>query len=376
MFVEHGDADHSKRLGKAGLPRRRRFKVLECHPDRGYVRIDPDGLNVIDKVSLHRLMRAPDVYTIKDTSTPITKLQRRGNAELPLPPGWKAILKHGQTKDYYIYAGPGGKGTASSPLQAWREFNGDPVYMPQPTVPAAGPSLPEATKVPLLPSLYRKVQPQELQTGRLLTEATPPKITDRSQVVEENGAGAHVDGQSVQSHRSLQHTHKDAQPELELTTAQTDELLNKLDGIMRTQQSAQHQLHGWTISLRPRGGPSGSRDRLDLQVVSPTGVKFRSRHQVLKYLGRTVLPAAKTQVSAKPAQELKLGQRVLVRWEKPTKYCKGTVREVGPDEDSGRTVHRIRYDDGYTFWHDMTALKCFWPMLCGVWMRFRAIFPV
>ena len=59
VFVEYGDDAHSRRLGKAGLPRRRRFKVLEYHPERFYVKIDTDGLQIQDKISLHRVTRAP-----------------------------------------------------------------------------------------------------------------------------------------------------------------------------------------------------------------------------------------------------------------------------------------------------------------------------
>ena len=160
VYVEHGDEEHSKRLGKAGLPRRRRFKLLEYHPDRGYVKIDTDGLNLIDKVSLGRISRAPSWYTVRDTSTPITKLERHGHPNMPLPPGWKAVLKHGKTRDYQVYAGPGGKGTADTPVDAWRQYNNDPVYMPQPNVLPLKPTpSAAATRAPLLPSLYKVVTP-------------------------------------------------------------------------------------------------------------------------------------------------------------------------------------------------------------------------
>ena len=178
VFVEHGDQDHSKRLGKAGLPRRRRFKVVEYHPDRGYVKIDPDGLNLLDKVSLNRVMRAPSDYTVVDNSEPITKVERRGGLDLPLPPGWRAILKHGATKDYQEYVGPGGKGQANTALQAWREFNGDPVYMPQPKLPAAKttPTLPASAAVPMLPPLYTKVPPSVAPPAKLASQPSPAPV--------------------------------------------------------------------------------------------------------------------------------------------------------------------------------------------------------
>ena len=176
VFVEHGDEMHSKRMGKAGLPRRRRFRVLESHPDRGYVRIDTDGVNIMDKVSLGRVTRAPSWYTVTDTSSPITKLERRGDLSLPLPPGWKALLKHGATRDYQVYAGPGGSGTANTPLDAWRQYNNDPVYMPQPKLTSAAlpPPQPKATDVPMLPSLY-KVLPKA--SGAV---ATPSSLAKRT----------------------------------------------------------------------------------------------------------------------------------------------------------------------------------------------------
>ena len=50
VWVEYGDTNHSHRLGKAGLKRRRRFKVIQHYPERGYVQIDPDGVRIDDKV--------------------------------------------------------------------------------------------------------------------------------------------------------------------------------------------------------------------------------------------------------------------------------------------------------------------------------------
>ena len=55
------------------LPRpTRRFRVIEYHPERGYVKIDVDGLKILDKVSLNRIMRAPSTFTVEDKSVAVT----------------------------------------------------------------------------------------------------------------------------------------------------------------------------------------------------------------------------------------------------------------------------------------------------------------
>ena len=67
----------------------------------------------------------------------MTNLERKGHQDLELPPGWRRVLRQGKTRDYSVFEGPGGRGTANSVLQAWREHGGDPAYMPPP------PSLPK-----------------------------------------------------------------------------------------------------------------------------------------------------------------------------------------------------------------------------------------
>ena len=117
--------------GKAGLARRQRFKVLEYHPDRGYVKIDTDGLQVQNKISVNRIMKAPKEVSVRDTTQPLTRVERTGDSDMQLPPGWQQVVRRGKTKDYVEYTGTGGDGHAKSVPEAWRKFNADPLLMPQ-----------------------------------------------------------------------------------------------------------------------------------------------------------------------------------------------------------------------------------------------------
>ena len=308
VFVEHGDQEHSKRLGKAGLPRRRRFKVLEYHPDRGYVKIDTDGYNLIDKVSLNRIMRAPTDYSVVDNSVPITKVERRGQLDMPLPPGWKAVLKHGATKDYQEYVGPGGKGKASTPVQAWREFNGDPVYMPQPAVPAprAQSAMPPSAKVPMLPSLYAKVPP-----------STPAPSASSSL---------------------------------------TDKAAATLEAVMAEIRRLQHEhvgqsctVHGWKVAYTPRPATAGAPRQGDFYATSPEGKAYRSLKSIRAHFASQ--PPSTPTVRVCPVSELRPGQRIRVKWADPDEEFAGTIK--GSTMEGGQRVHQILYDDGITCYHNL-----------------------
>jgi hypothetical protein len=311
VFVEYGDDDHSKRLGKAGLPRRRRFKVLEYHPDRFYVKIDTDGLRLNDKVSLHRISRAPREYTVEDKSQPITKLERMGHPDMPLPPGWRAIRRHGNTKDYYSYEGPGGRGRADSKMQAWREYQGDPVLMPQPKPATLRPAQVPALTDPL---------------HRPLPLGPDPSAT-RSAAAPEAAASP-------------------------LTATQVDDILRSIERLKHNNARATEVLHGWTINYTPRVNPSKGHAG-DFTVVSPSRQAFRSLSSLTAHLR----PAAGAALTVSDATKYRPGDRLEVFWTEDKKWFAGNVQRITSGK-RGQELHRVRYDDGQTLWHDLSDEQC------------------
>ena len=303
VFVEYGDDEHSKRLGKAGLPRRRRFKVLEYHPDRFYVKIDTDGLRLNDKISLHRISRAPREYSVEDKSVPITRVERMGDPDMPLPPGWTAILRRGETKDYYSYQGPGGKGVATSKLQAWREFNGDPVYMPQPKQ--------QRKSMPVLADPLKSVLPKESATTPLAVKNNKSSLAS-------------------------------------VTAVQADEILDAIRQLQRDNVQAEKMVHSWKLKYVPR---KSGQAKGDWYATSPQGRMFRSSKELLQYLR----PAAATDVSSLYQKvEPALGAGIEIYWTGDQKWFAGRVKRITSGEND-TPVHQIAYDDGETRWHDLSV---------------------
>ena len=75
VYLEYGDDQHVKALGKHGMPRRRRFRVLEYYPQFGSVRLDTEGLQIEPTVSVRKISRAnaPEHDSVVDTVQPGTQ---------------------------------------------------------------------------------------------------------------------------------------------------------------------------------------------------------------------------------------------------------------------------------------------------------------
>ena len=288
VFVEYGDDKHSKRLGKAGLPRRRRFKVLEYNPERGYVRIDTDGLRLLDKVSLNKVSRAPRYYSVQDFSTPITTAERKGGDDLALPPEWRKEVRHGKTRDYVVYVGPGGRGVANSVLQAWREHGGDAAFMPQP----AAPGTKNALTYPL-PVAHPKLTADQLVVGK------PPQLT-RAFV---DALLAELDtmlsaGQSSTRTWARWKITVTVPPAPSLLPPQSSDMFDRLKQIIGELKAAnvdaRRHVQGWQVIFKPRVNDPTQGDWYATSP-GPNALTYRSMNRLREaLLGVQPAPAAVT----------------------------------------------------------------------------------
>jgi len=338
VFVEYGDDDHSKRMGKAGLPGRRRFKVLEYWPERGYVKIDTDGhTRLQDKVSLHRVSRAPAEYTVKDLSTPIRSLEKHANS-LSLPPGWRALQQRSATGNRVTYAGPGGRGVADSASQAWAEYNNDPVYMPQPRVVEL-PTVPDSAKaaqVPLLPA-----------PGSALAKAPVRTLASSTSTA----------GATSGSNAPPPNTESDV-----LTTRQAKEVLHALEALYQERDEAVRTVHGWKLKYVKRNGLHHKRHG-DWHAWSPSGENIRSKTQLMLKLGLSESEHSATSAPAKTSEQEAndgsaesdlspaVGSRIGIWWPGDAAHFYGRVIAIKRHE--GVLHHKIHYDDEATMWHDL-----------------------
>ena len=329
VFVEYGDDEHSKRLGKAGLPRRRRFQVLEYWPERGYVKIDTDGLRLKDKVSLSRITRAPRAYTVADVSEPI-RIKAHALSDSMLPPGWRALKRHGATRDYLVYEGPGGTGVAKSAAEAWEQFNGDPVFMPQPKLTKTPqPNVQGAASVPLLPapgSLKAKV-PQRVANSTAPSPELPTKLTPKTAI-----------------------TSAPTEPSM-LTPDQAAEVMAALARQYAARIEQPKVLHGWTLSYKPRAVQTSQHG--DWTAISPAGVAFRSKVRLQKYLK---LDAATSPPTPKVSPSPQVGQTIEVHWPGDNAWFPGRIaqrRHSTADHDA--LLHYVVYDDGQQMWHNLAV---------------------
>ena len=382
VFVEYGDDKHSKRLGKAGLPRRRRFKVLKYNPERGYVRIDTDGLRLLDKVSLNKVSRAPRHYSVQDFSTPITTAERKGENDLELPPEWRKEIRHGKTRDYVVYVGPGGRGVANSILQAWREHGGDAAFMPQPRVS----SVKNALTYPL------PVARPQLTTEQLLT-VKPSELTRAfvDSLLAELDAALSA-GQSTTktwARWKIAVTVPKQQPQLlQQSSHLLDQLRQVISELKVAGTEATRHVQGWKISFKPRvSDPTQgdwyatspepgaivyrSMNKLREALIgvgpaptwtirSPDGRKFTNRDDLLALAPATdTLSGAPSThqpvVLGVPAKYPNIGQRVQVYWTADRKHYTATVLDQRLSS-RGLPEHYVRYDvDGEHHWHDLQA---------------------
>ncbi|NCG05890.1 MAG: DDE-type integrase/transposase/recombinase, partial [Gammaproteobacteria bacterium] len=301
IWVEYGDDGHSRRLGKAGLPRRRRFKVLEYHPDRGYVKIDTDGLRIIDKVSVGRIMKAPREFTIRDEAAPLTKIERKGNADMQLPPGWQQIVRKGATKDYVEYLGPGGDGRAKSVVEAWRKFNSDPLLMPQPRITSAAPPATDG------------IRPSTTTTIVTPTTSEPVRL-------QLNAA--------------------------KLNMTQVTSVCRTLMDMVIAGKKSQKMRQGLTLSvnLSDAGQTSWS-------VTNAQGQRATTAEEFAALIGR---PLAELEVI--PCDEYsstpEVGSRVDVFWTDVAKWYPAVV--MHKCKQYGNLLHLVRYDNEKTmYWHDL-----------------------
>jgi hypothetical protein len=306
VYVEYGDDAHSKRLGKAGLPRRRRFKVLEYLPERGYVRIDTDGLRLLDKVSLHKVSRAPRDFSVRDNVTPITNLERKGQQELQLPPGWSKAVRQGSTRDYVEYHGPGGRGKAGSILQAWREHGSDPAFMPQPNLPTV--------RSPL---------------------TLPPPVAAPRRSLEQTALPVDAPSLTTNSDKSALLTRLMSAVEQLKTADKTDECM----------------IDEWHVRYKLRNHPNTSY-RGDWCVISPRGTRFASKVSLVRYFG---LPDAVEPATTGASSYPQIGAYIEVYWTQERTHYAGRI--TGQRVDDGELQHRIHYDDGAIQWHDFATTQ-------------------
>jgi hypothetical protein len=227
---------------------------------------------------------------------------------MPLPPGWKGILKHGKTRDYYVYEGPGGKGRADSKLQAWKEYNGDPVYMPQPKPPPSA-----QIKAPELADPLTRALPAVLD--KTTVSASPAKPPQPGK----------------------------------LTSAQVDEIFDNLEKMKRDRVQASKLVHGWTLQFNLRANPSGSHQG-DLNIISPSRQQFRSIKKLTEHLRPYAQALPDTKRLPRP------GDRVEVFWTEDKQYFAGGIARITSGK-KGQELHRLRYDDGQEMWHDLADEK-------------------
>ena len=226
-------------------------------------------------------------------------------------------MKHGATKDFHEYVGPGGRGVARSPIQAWREYNGDPVYMPQPKAPAtkAAPALPAPANVPMLPSLYAKV---------------PPALA------LDNAVAASPESSAPAS-------------------SEMDEVISTLQRLQRDGAAQTCTVHGWRLEYVPRATSSGAKPVGDFYATDPQGNRHRAFKSIRAYFGQSAAP--KPRICS--PQELRTGQRIRVKWTYEKREFDGTIMEQATQ--NGALIHKIRYDDGVIAWHNLA--KESWTLL-------------
>ena len=306
VWVEYGDDQHSRRLGKAGLPRRRRFKVIGYYPERGYVEIDTDGLRILNKVSLSRVSKAPKTFSVEDRAQPMTKIEKKGHENMPYPPGWQQLIKRGANKDQVIYVGPGGNGRAHSVLEAWRKFNSDPTLMPQP----------KATTVAhqALPVVTRNAPP------------SPAPTTSRSTTLPQP---LHLPGQKI-------------------TQSRANTLVSRLSKLYFMARVTREVRFGYTLSI----DKDPVTNAISWRVQSHHGQQVSTARELAAMLGWPIDTFAMIPCDDE-AEEPAVGSRIKVYWSDERRWYTAVVRHKC--REIGQLLHMVRYDlDGSDYWHDMS----------------------